>query len=375
MTALDDKGQGGARAHYRAEVKNISRASGRSAVAAAAYRSAERLRDHRQDMTHEYQRTAEHLENSEIITPDDAPEWMKDREALWNAAEAAENRKDARTAKEILLSLPRELDPGQRAELVREFVRDQVGTRNLVADVAIHNPAARDRQEQPHAHILTTTRPVEGEGFAPRKHKGLDRPEGIRDLREKWGEHANRALARAGLEQRVDHRSLEAQRAEAQAQGDEARAWELDRAPEPKMGHVGQRIEREGRHSHAVADALEARQERQERQGLAQQFRQAAQAVKEVGQQIEQARDRLVSAAREFLDQSNVKEAGQALHWREAGRVLKDREKAREQEQGKAHEKPEPGTGQFGHGKGGAQTGKAKQQKPQQGRGMSPGMG
>lgn len=106
---------------YRCEVKRISRSSGRSSVAAAAYRAADRLHDERTATPHDYRRRAAGVAYAEVVTPQGAPLWAQQRGKLWNAVEAAERRKDANTAREVLVSLPHELDDRQRVELVRQF--------------------------------------------------------------------------------------------------------------------------------------------------------------------------------------------------------------------------------------------------------------
>ena len=271
---------------YRCEVKNISRGQGRSCVAAAAYRSASELVDERQGMTHSYARK-EGVEHAEIVAPDGAPSWALDRQALWNAADAAEKRKDARTAKEVLVALPRELSLPQQIELVKEFARAEFASKGLVADIAIHAPDALDGEKQPHAHIMLTTRALEGQGFAKGKDKSLDQPDGIEAIRERWASHANRALERAGLGERVDHRSLERQRAEARAQGDDLRAAVLDRPPEPKIGPVAMQMVRAGRAEQARAwkDVRGLRQDRVLLHQLAGQVIDMAKAARELVQQ------------------------------------------------------------------------------------------
>lgn len=97
---------------YHLSVKSISRSAGRSVVAAAAYRAGQELTDERQGMTHDYTRK-QGVEDAFIVATDGA-DWAHDRNALWNAAEAAEKRKDAKTGREYELALPFELDAGAR---------------------------------------------------------------------------------------------------------------------------------------------------------------------------------------------------------------------------------------------------------------------
>lgn len=262
-------------------------------MAAASYRSGDRLRDERQDLTHDYSRRNDVL-HTEIITPGNAPEWSQDREQLWNRADAAEKRKDARTAKECTVALPRELSLEQQLEVLREFVRENFTERGLVADVAIHSPMARDGLQQPHAHIMVTTRPLDAAEFGKGKDRTLDSPQGIAELRQSWGQQFNQGLERAGCEQRVDHRSLETQAREAEAiardplqdlqtrQEADLKCLKTDRDPEPKIGPTAQRMDREGRgdHSHALKDALSAREARNGLEAIASHWEQTRDAIR-----------------------------------------------------------------------------------------------
>lgn len=236
---------------YRCEVKNISRGQGRSVVAAAAYRSGERLFDERQGRVCDYvQRHG--IESKFIDAPPEAPLNLKtDRGRLWNAVDAAERRSDARTARELILALPRELDPLQRLDLVGNFVRQHVVARGLVADVAIHKPRALDGGAQPHAHVLISTRTLGPAGFSKTKDRAFsDTPEAIAVLRSAWADAVNEALEGAGLVDRVDHRSL-ADRG-------------IDRPPEPKIGPVAMQVHLAGRRAYALEKVKRLRAARQD---------------------------------------------------------------------------------------------------------------
>jgi hypothetical protein len=233
------------------------------------------MQDDRQQMSHSYDQKDDVL-HSEIILPEGAPDWAKDRQQLWNRVDAAEKRKDAMTAREILLSLPRELDRQQQIDLVRNFVQDNFTARGLVADIALHEPAALDGDRQPHAHIMSSDRPLDRAGFAAKKDRTLNQPENIEALRESWASHVNTAMERAGLGERVDHRSLARQRqtmlmvvadnTKSPQEREEAnlRAKALDRHPEPKIGSVALQMAKTGRseQAHAFQAAMQARQER-----------------------------------------------------------------------------------------------------------------
>jgi Ti-type conjugative transfer relaxase TraA len=199
-------------------MKPVTRASGRSAVAAAAYRSGTRLTNERDGLVHDYTRKGG-IENSEIVLPEGSTaEWAMDREALWNAAEFAEKRKDARVAREFEVALPHELTGEERLELTRAFSQSLANRFGAAVDFSLHTPDGDMDVRNHHAHILMTTRQVDAEGLGDkttieRENKWLqahDLPlshDQLKELREEWGELTNRHLARAGHDLHVDHRS------------------------------------------------------------------------------------------------------------------------------------------------------------------------
>ena len=195
-------------ASYHLSVKTVSRATGRSAPAAAAYRTASRIENQRDGMTHDYTRRSG-VETSFIVAPAGAV-WAQDRSALWNAVEAAEKRKDAKVAREYELALPHELTPNARRVLTAGFAREVVSRFGVAADVAIHAPHPEGDQRNWHAHVLTTTRVVEAEGLGA-KTRELDVVQtsgpAVEALRELWAVQVNRALERIQSAARVDHRS------------------------------------------------------------------------------------------------------------------------------------------------------------------------
>jgi Ti-type conjugative transfer relaxase TraA len=203
---------------YHLSMKPISRASGRSSVAAAAYRSGECLTNERDGLTHDFTRR-DGVEYAEIVLPQKSGgEWALDRSALWNAAEQAESRKDARVAREVEIALPHELNIEQRLALTREFAQELADRYGTAVDFAIHAPHGATDVRNHHAHLLMTTRRVTAEGlaeksFIERENKWLsanDLPSAqiqLREVRQAWEHAANAHLARAGLDIRIDHRS------------------------------------------------------------------------------------------------------------------------------------------------------------------------
>jgi len=194
---------------FHLSVKVISRASGRSAVAASAYRAAERLHDERLDRDHDFT-NKDGVVHSEILLPKDAPEYLADREKLWNAVEAAEKRKDAQLSREVEFAIPRELTKSQGIALARDFVKTEFVEKGMIADLNVHWDIGKDGLAKPHAHVMLTMREVGKDGFGA-KVRAWNKAELVEQWRERWAEHVNQRLAELDIDARVDHRSLEAQ--------------------------------------------------------------------------------------------------------------------------------------------------------------------
>ncbi len=138
----------------------ISRSSGRTAVASAAYRARERLYNDYDGLTHDY--THRHdLLWKQIILPPNAPAAWNDRETLWNAVEASETQGDSRLAREFNAALPVELDLPEWKAILTQFVQTQFVNEGMCADIAMHNPGDG---HNPHAHIMLTVRPLKENG-------------------------------------------------------------------------------------------------------------------------------------------------------------------------------------------------------------------
>jgi Ti-type conjugative transfer relaxase TraA len=190
---------------YHQTTKLVKRSDGRNAVAAAAYRSGTSMYEEATGQTHDYSKKMG-VEHSEILAPDQAPEWVFDRQRLWNEVEAAEHRKDAQVAREVEVGLPVELSKNEQVELLRDFVKREFVSRGMVADFSLH----LDNPENPHAHILLTTRDLTPEGFG-QKNRGWNQTSELLGWRRGWAEVTNEHLAQAGLGVRVDHRSYKEQ--------------------------------------------------------------------------------------------------------------------------------------------------------------------
>ncbi len=244
---------------YHLSVQVISRGQGRSGVAAAAYRAGAKLDDARQGLTHDYTRRSD-VRETWIQAPKEAPTWVTDRQTLWTAIDAAEKRKDAQTAREVTVALPRELTPAQQREAVHEFVQAAFIERGMVADVALHE-GHNDQEPNPHAHILLTTRTLTADGFGP-KNRDWNAKDLLVTWRTQWEVTCNEALEEAKQTVRIDARSLAAQGV-------------TDRLPTVHEGVAVRQMERRGHqtdrgdinravraHQTAVVDLAEVRQAR-----------------------------------------------------------------------------------------------------------------
>ena len=209
-----------ARSSGRGAVGAAAYQSGTSIVAKAAYRSGEQLRSERHEQTYDYRKKDDIL-YTEILAPEDAPDWVHDRTALWNEVERKENRKNSQLAREALLILPRELSTEQMTGLVQGYVKDTFVSQGMIADVAIHSPLSSDGDRNPHAHVLLTMRGINADGWEARKngaHLGqLDakgkvseiwnRKETLEHWRSEYQRYVNDALEGAGVQYRADLRS------------------------------------------------------------------------------------------------------------------------------------------------------------------------
>ena len=200
---------------YHCSIKIISRGKGRSAVAAAAYRAAEKITNEYDGKLHDYTSKGG-VVYSEILLSDHAPAEYKDRAILWNAVEKVERYKTAQLSREIQLALPVELTTEQNISLVQEYVKSHFVSAGMCADIAIHDTG----KGNPHAHIMLTMRPIES-GKWGAKSKTID---GVKIptvdwneqtkaevWREGWAVAVNGALEKQNLEIRVDYRSYERQ--------------------------------------------------------------------------------------------------------------------------------------------------------------------
>ncbi|MDR3084804.1 MAG: MobA/MobL family protein, partial [Christensenellaceae bacterium] len=257
---------------YHFHVAMVSRSSGRSSVAATAYRAGEKLRNNRDGVTHDYRQRKDVI-HTEILLPNNAPREYQDRLTLWNAVEEAEKRIDAQTAREMNISLPIELSHDEQTVLLRKFITKNFVEHGMIADFALHDkgegavacnqikdlgkpctvpsfegpfnePNQRfgvsvtvdrikdsDSTANPHAHIMLTTRGVGRDGFGKKNRNWNSKPQ-LLTWRKDWAVRCNEKFIEKGLTERIDHRTLAEQN--------------IDREPTIHVGVAACALERRG---------------------------------------------------------------------------------------------------------------------------------
>lgn len=239
---------------YHCSIKIISRGKGKSAVAAATYRSGEKLINDYDGIVHDYTRKSG-ITHTEILLPSHAPPEFSDRNTLWNSVEKIEKSKNSQLAREIEIAIPKELSEEQQIELVRQYVTDNFVSVGMCADFAIHDK----KDGNPHAHIMLTMRPLEQDGqwgakskkeyitdengervklkngnFKTKKFNTVDWNEQDKAelWRSAWAELANKYLEQNAISERIDHRSFARQG--------------IDKIPSIHLGVAASQMERKG---------------------------------------------------------------------------------------------------------------------------------
>ena len=223
---------------YHFHVTQIKRSAGQSAVAAAAYRSGEKLHSEYYGEDSDYTRKGGVI-CSEILLPSYAPSSFSDRETLWNAVEKAERGKNAQLAYSFDIALQNEFSMEENIDLARQFLLDNFVSRGMVVDFAIHQPDKEDGGIQnPHFHFMCPIRPIEPDGKWGNKQRReyvLDEngerirdeagnyvfnavpttnwgsPDTLEHWRQAWADLCNQKFAEKDLDCRIDHRSYERQ--------------------------------------------------------------------------------------------------------------------------------------------------------------------
>ena len=273
---------------YHLSTKIISRSKGKSSIASSAYRSGEKLYNKRDGLIHDYTKRKDVI-YKEIFKPSNAPNWVLDREQLWNEVEQIEKSKNSQLAREIDVALPIELNEKERIELLRKYVIDNFSSKGMVADVVIHDK----KDGNPHSHIMLTMRPFEenGEwGAKAKKEYILDKngnktyskngnaksrkiettnwnkKETLENWRAQWSIYANKALEKANRKERIDHRSYEDRGIDKLAtrhEGPTVRAMEK-KGIKTEIGDINRKIQEENKKIDIIENQIKLYEEMKE---------------------------------------------------------------------------------------------------------------
>lgn len=222
---------------FHFHVTQIKRSTGQSAVAAAAYRSGEKLHSEYYGEDNDYTHEGGVI-CSEILLPAHAPPEYADRETLWNAVEKAERGKKAQLVYSFDIALQNEFSMEENINLARQFLLEQFVSRGMIVDFAVHSPDKEGGISNPHFHVMCPIRPMEPNGIWGNKQRReyvLDEngnripdgtgdhvfnavptmdwgsPETLKHWRQTWAELCNAKFAEKELPCRIDHRSYERQ--------------------------------------------------------------------------------------------------------------------------------------------------------------------
>lgn len=244
---------------YHASLKTFSRSKGQSATAAAAYRSGTKIADTQTGVSHDY-RNRRGVASAEIFAPEGSPSWAYNVQLLWNAAEAAESRSNACVARELEVSLPEDLNAEQRNDLAHDLARVLVERYSVAVLAAVHEPSSGNDPRNFHVHLQFSTRVIGPDGFGA-KVRILDArstgPTELRALRAEVAQCINDSLKKAGIEARVDHRTLNLQARDAARRGDLDAVAALSREPTKHIGRAANALARRGRASHRAREQNE----------------------------------------------------------------------------------------------------------------------
>lgn len=232
---------------YHTRVKTFSRAKQHSSAAAAAYRAGLLIKDPGTGVTHDYRRRGGVVE-TRCVAPEQAPDWAFDPRLLWPQAEASERRRNATVAREFEIALPHELDDDQRSALTAQIAHVLVDRYGFAVQASIHDPQTADGLNY-HVHILATTRRIGPDGLTEKTRELDGGPSGrgeVEWIRAMVAEVTNAHLEAAGIDTRVDHRSLNAQAEAALDEGDPVAALALAREPGQHIGKNAIALHRRG---------------------------------------------------------------------------------------------------------------------------------
>jgi len=218
--------------HTRAKV--ISRKPNKAGIirtccGSAAYRAGEKIIGD-DGVYHNYTRK-NGIKHAEIMLPEGAPEWMKERQQLWQAADKAEKRKDAQLFREFEMSVPNEFTDELAVCVAQKFIKRNFTNQGMVADFALHDPKYKDGHQNKHIHVMLTMREVTPEGFG-KKNRDWNDMSLVEEWRENWAYYCNETFRILERNEIVEYQSF-AERG-------------IDRIPQEHMGVAATAMDRRG---------------------------------------------------------------------------------------------------------------------------------
>jgi hypothetical protein len=188
----------------------LKRSAGKSSCYLAAYNARERIEDVRTGDVYDYSYRSDLFYHC-ILAPEYTPLNIVENSAvLWNEIEQLEKRKDAQLSRYFDIAIPVELDNDAKIALVKNYCKRNFVSKGMIADISFHDLDGHN----PHAHVMLTLREITPDGFG-NKNRSWNKHDLMDEWRASWSRMSNRALERTGSANRMDHRSLAAQREEA----------------------------------------------------------------------------------------------------------------------------------------------------------------
>lgn len=202
---------------FHLDFKIVKRSEGMTSVAKAAYHARIRIIDDRIGQVFDFSHKTD-LHGHMILAPVSAPSHIiESSSALWNEVERVERQNNGQTARYFDVAIPVELNNDDKKKLVAEYCQKNFVDKGMIADIVFHDLDGKN----PHAHVMLTLKTITAAGFGKKDRSWNDKKMMIQ-WRESWATMSNSYLETAGSEERIDHRSLRTQCADALIQAEEA---------------------------------------------------------------------------------------------------------------------------------------------------------
>lgn len=202
---------------FHLDFKIVKRSESMTSVAKAAYHARTRITDDRIGQIFDFSHRTD-LHGHIILAPVSSPAHIvESSSALWNEVERVERQNNGQTARYFDVAIPLELNNDDKKKLVAEYCQKNFVDKGMIADIAFHVLDGKN----PHAHVMLTLKTITAAGFG-KKDRSWNDKKMVVQWRESWATMSNNYVEAAGSEERIDHRSLRTQCADALTQAEEA---------------------------------------------------------------------------------------------------------------------------------------------------------